>query len=122
MTISASTRRSRTGVLLATALLGALLLIRWHTGMATDIQSEPVPVRIGLKISQITDINQEAENFTVVGTLRMQWSMTSLAFDPGRGESDYRTYDVDRFLAMLSERNIRWPKISFYNQQGRSAV
>jgi hypothetical protein len=114
--------RSRTGILPATALIAILLLIQWGSSTASESGNGPVPVWIGLKIDQITDIDQKAENYTVVGTLRLKWSTARLAFEPGPGESDYRTYDVNRFIGMLSDMNIRWPEISFYNQQGRSAI
>jgi uncharacterized membrane protein len=114
--------RSRTGILSATALLAILLLIPWGTSVANESGSEPEQVWIGLKINQITDVNQRAENYTVVGTLRLKWSMARLAFEPAPGENDYRTYEINNFISMLNDKNIPYPEISFYNQQGRSAI
>ena len=122
MTLYASMSRFRSGVLPAVALVGILLLIPWGNSMASTTPADPVQVWIGLKINQITKITQKEQNFSVVGTLRMKWSMESLAFEPAPGENNYRTYDIGKFISMLSERNIRWPEISFYNQQGRSQI
>ena len=114
--------RARSSLVSATALIAILLLIQWGSCRASESASAPTQVWIGLKIDQISDINQKQENYTVVGTLRMKWTAASLAFEPGAGESDYRAYNVNKFIAMLSDRNIRWPEISFYNQQARSAI
>jgi len=87
----------------------------------TASADEAVEVRIGLKIEQITSINQKQKNFTVVATLHMNWADPRLAFTPQAGESLQRTYTLPTLLKLLETKNIRWPAISFSNQQGRTA-
>ena len=45
---------------------------------------EPLEVGVALKVSQITSINQKAENFGVVATLRMEWLTPELAVASGK--------------------------------------
>lgn len=82
--------------------------------------AEPSDVLIGLKIDQITGINQKAENFSVVGSLRIDWHQPLLAFEPVPGEAGYRTYTLATFLKLLEQKQIRWPVITYHNQQGRT--
>ncbi len=114
--------RCACGVFTKALLIIALLLFQCGSSVAKVAGTEPETVWIGLKIDQIADINQKEENYTIVGTLQMRWKKARLAFEPGLGENEFRTYNLDQFLVILSDLNIRWPEISFYNQQGRLAI
>ena len=78
-----------------------------------------IPVQIGLMIDEITAINQQAENFSVVGTLQMQWLQADLAFAPGSGEEAFKIFEGDDFDAYASDLHVRLPRFTFFNQQGR---
>lgn len=82
---------------------------------------EPSEVLIGLRIEQITGIDQKQENFSVVASMRIDWQHPGLGFEPAEGESGHRTYTLPTLKKLLETRNIRWPAISFSNQQGRAA-
>jgi len=48
--------------------------------------AEPIPVQVGVRIQQITDVNQKKENFGVVATIMMRWHdehITAAALKPG---------------------------------------
>lgn len=104
------------------------LIFRCSLGLAIFVTTfstwagTPDDVYIGLRIDQITAINQKTKNFTAVATLRIDWKVPELAFDPEPGESDSRTYTLPSILKLLQQKNIRWPALSFTNQQGKTAV
>ncbi len=85
------------------------------------LASEPVEIKVALKVSQITSIDQRAENFGVVATLRMEWLAPELAAKSGEQVPQQRIYKAENFIKALAERNLTWPAHSFYNLQGRIA-
>jgi len=78
-----------------------------------------IPVQLGLMIDEITAINQQAENFSVVGTLQMQWQQPDLAFEPESGEEAFRIFEGEDFVAYADDHDARVPRFTFFNQQGR---
>ena len=78
-----------------------------------------IPVQIGMVIDEITAINQQAENFSVVGTLQLQWQQPDLAYEPESGEEAFRIFEGDDFDAYASDHHARLPRFTFFNQQGR---
>ena len=47
-----------------------------------DVIREPIEVKIGTRIEQIVDLDQQAEFFTAVVSLQMEWTDPALAFNP----------------------------------------
>ena len=88
---------------------------------SSAMASEPLEVKVALKVSQITSIDQKAENFGVVATLRMLWSEPELAAKSGEHMPLRRMHKAENFIKILAERNLTWPAHSFYNLQGRIA-
>jgi hypothetical protein len=80
---------------------------------------EPIEVGVALKVSQITSVDQKAENFGVVATLIMEWVSPELAVNPGEIQPQQRIYQADDFLKIVTERRLLWPVHSFHNLQGR---
>jgi hypothetical protein len=78
-----------------------------------------IPVQIGIVVDEITAINQQAENFTVVGALQMQWQQPDLAFEPESGGETFRILEGEEFVAYAGDHNARLPRFTFFNQQGR---
>ena len=97
----------------------AFLLLAVGAVSKPALAAAPTEISIGLKVEQITGINTQKENFGVVASLRMEWKDPRLAFTPQPGEPSQRTYTTTTLLKMLESKNIRWPAISFSNQQGR---
>ncbi len=79
----------------------------------------PIPVRIGLIVEEVNQIDQQAENFSVVATLTLQWQDPGLAFQPEPGEGPYRLFRDEAFEKYVLAHNLRWPRFSFFNQQGK---
>jgi hypothetical protein len=86
------------------------------------IISEPIQVRVGSKLIQITDIDQLSEKFNAVAELRMEWEDPKLAFNPEDCQCEYMTYTGDSFRKFADENEILTPEFSIYNQQGNRWV
>ena len=82
------------------------------------IIKEPIKVKIGMRIQQITDVDQRSENFGIVGSLEMRWSDPELAFNPDDCKCTYRTFTYAEFVRYVEDKGTVWPAFTFYNQQG----
>jgi len=82
------------------------------------IISEPIEVRVGSKLIQITDIDQLNEKFNAVAELRMEWEDPQLAFNPEDCQCEFKTYTGDSFRKFTDENEILSPGFSIFNQQG----
>jgi hypothetical protein len=78
-----------------------------------------IPVQIGMVVNEITAINQQEENFSVVGTLQMQWQQPDLAFEPESGGETFRIFEGEEIVAYARDHNAHLPRFTFFNQQGR---
>lgn len=83
---------------------------------------EAIEVGVGLKLQQLTAVDQKAENFGVVGTLVMHWRDPALAFDPETVQDRFRIFEGDTFSAEMSRRGQLWPQFTIINQQGNRWV
>ena len=83
-----------------------------------DVVREPIDVKIGTRIEQIVDLDQQAEFFTAVISLQMEWTDPALAFNPEACQCALKAYSgsgLDQFLTGLEGR---WPEFTLQNQQG----
>lgn len=92
------------------------------TGQA-DVTGPPVArlpktVKAGIKLQQITGIDQKAENFGAVASLRLQWQDPALAFSPDSCKCRFKIFRGDSFSQFISSNNINWPEFTLFNQQG----
>jgi hypothetical protein len=81
--------------------------------------SERFEVGVGIKVHQIEFVDQKAENFGVVGTLRMEWKDPALAFDPTELGQAYLVFQPAAFRNYSSEKGIFFPGFVMINQQKR---
>jgi len=82
------------------------------------VLAAPIEVQSGLRILRISAVDSQNENFSVVGSLRMDWTDPRLAFSPDTCNCAVKLYtekEVDRFLAEVGSR---WPAFTFFNQLG----
>lgn len=91
------------------------------TGQATSggeaVVNLPTPVHIGIKLQQITDVDQKAENYGAQATLRMEWQDPALAFNPDTCQCSFKTYNLDTFKDFAALAGQHWPAFTLYNQQ-----
>ncbi len=77
----------------------------------------PTPVEMGVRMQQITAVDQKAENFGVQATLRMAWNDPALAFNPDSCKCSFKSYNGDSFKEFVSASGGRWPEFTLANQQ-----
>jgi hypothetical protein len=79
----------------------------------------PIQVGVGLRMDQITGVDQRAENFGVVGDLTLEWLDPDFAFNPDTCQCAVKVYDSAQFEKFAAEHHLRWPRFIFFNQQGK---
>lgn len=79
---------------------------------------EPIEVGVGIKLQQITDVDQKAENYGVVASLILEWTDPALAYNPETCQCEAKTYTGDSFRQFVTDVDGRWPEFTLFNQQG----
>jgi hypothetical protein len=77
------------------------------------------PVEIGLRLDQITGIDQRAKNFGVVVSVMLKWRDPQLAFDPESCKCRLKIFNGDAFPRYVQSRHTDWPDFVLFNQQGK---
>jgi Neurotransmitter-gated ion-channel ligand binding domain len=80
---------------------------------------QPIQVGVGIRMDQITEINQRGENFGVVGDLSLAWEDPAFAFNPDTCQCTVKVFDSGQFEKFVAENHLRWPRFIFFNQQGK---
>jgi hypothetical protein len=109
----------------------APLDFRLRTGVnAADIRDGPAtstgkpvvrpaaPVEIGVRLDQITGVDQRSENFGVVVSLMLKWRDPQLAFDPETCKCRLKIFNGEAFPKYVQSRHSNWPDFVLFNQQG----
>jgi hypothetical protein len=77
--------------------------------------SEPHEVRVGVQVRQIKFVNQKAENFGIVGKLRLEWDDPELVFDAEQYGREFRVYEQEDFKALANENSLFYPGFIIQN-------
>jgi hypothetical protein len=81
-----------------------------------DIVAEPIKVKVGVELDQISAINQKDQNFDVIAAIQMQWVNPSLGFSPEQCNCSFKIYrSIDQFM---QEYGSAFPEFTIFNQQG----
>jgi len=82
----------------------------------------PIDVQVGIRIERISEVDSQGEDFTVLGSMRMDWTDPSLAFSPDSCNCNVKIYSEKEFDRFLADVNSVWPDFVFFNQQGNRWV
>lgn len=74
---------------------------------------------MGVHVDQIRSVNQKAENFGIVGILRLEWDEPKLAFDPAEYGREFKVFDQLEFRKLANETPLFYPGFVIRNQQDR---
>ncbi|NOX63619.1 MAG: hypothetical protein GXP42_16975 [Chloroflexi bacterium] len=88
----------------------------------SPVLNTPIPVKIGIRLQQITNVDQKAENFDAVATLRMEWIDPALAFSPDTCDCQFKLFTANSFNQFIQEAEGKWPEFTLFNQQGNRWV
>ena len=83
------------------------------------IVQKSTPVQMGLRLQQITGIDQKSENFGVVASLRMEYEDPALSFSPDTCQCRFKLFRGDKFVNYISENGLSFPAFTLFNQQGK---
>ena len=89
---------------------------------ATDARAlvSPILVKAGIKLDQITGVDQVSENYGAVVDVRLEWDEPALAFDPDACDCAFKTFTASEFVKYAGDSGVEaWPITTLYNQQGR---
>ena len=85
----------------------------------SEVEPKPLVVAIGIKIDQITFVDQKSENFGAVAVIRMRWKDPKLAFDATTHKRDYKIFEVTDFKKHAEDLVTIAPRIVINNQQNK---
>jgi hypothetical protein len=81
---------------------------------------QPIEVQVGMKMEQISSVDQKAENFGAVVDMRMEWTDPRLAFSPASCQCLFQTFTLGSFEKFMRDKGVNdWPSFTLFNQQGR---
>lgn len=85
---------------------------------AMTIPDDPLVIKVGIEVEQITSVDQKSENFGAVSTIRMEWHDPALAYDPAVVGGEVKVMAPPDFIELATSLSTIVPSFSIQNQQG----
>ncbi len=82
----------------------------------------PLDVGIGIRIDQVTSVDQKAENYSAVVVLRVEWTDPALAFDRDVVGRDFQVFNPATLAEHASEIGAVVPAFVIHNQQSNKWI
>lgn len=108
---SSGTYRLMVGRNEPTALIGKA------TPFGEPLLQEPIAASVGIKLQQIANIDQKAENYEAVVSTMITWNDPTLAFRADECQCETKIYTTNDFVSFATDNGIRWPAYTYLNQQ-----
>ena len=87
-----------------------------------QVLQSPIPVIVSASLQQITDVDQQAENYGGVYLLTMKWQDPDYAFSPDECRCRFKTFTGAAFNSLTADEGFRWPQFTIFNQQNNRWV
>ncbi len=78
-----------------------------------------IPVKVGLKLQQIINIDQPNEIMNDVGTLKLEWTDPALAFNPDDCDCTSKLYTENSYNKFLEDVKGNWPDFTILQPTGQ---
>jgi hypothetical protein len=82
-----------------------------------SLLKEPIEASIGIKLQQISNIDQKSENYEAVASTMIKWNDPALAFRSDECQCENKVYRTNDFIAFATKEGIDWPAYTYLNQQ-----
>lgn len=92
------------------------------TPTGSPVAAAPLTVAAGIVIDRISAVDSANETYTVLGSLRLDWTDPRLTFSPDSCNCAVKLYSEAEFERFLADVRSRWPDFTFFNQLGNRSI
>ncbi|WP_298851735.1 hypothetical protein [uncultured Ruegeria sp.] len=93
-----------------------------HLDALAGTPENPLEVGVGIRIDQITGVDQKAENYGAVVVLRVEWTDPALAYDHEELGRDIRVFNPPDLANHAAEVGAVMPAFVIHNQQSNKWI
>jgi hypothetical protein len=93
------------------------VLVNEVAPLGEALLKEPIEAAVGIKLQQISGIDQKSENYEAVASTMITWNDPALAFRSDECQCENKVYRTSDFVAFATKDGIVWPAYTYLNQQ-----